>query len=65
MARTHLAQVGAEGRRVASGEIGGACSDWEELAAAADAETDSIRAEAQADVDNWRAQQSPYARQRE
>jgi len=65
VARTRLAPVGEEGRRVASGEIGGACSDWEELAAVADAEAESIRAEALADVDNWRAQQSPYARQRE
>lgn len=65
VARTHVAPVGEDGRRVASGEIGGACSDWEELAAAADAETESIRAEAQADVDNWRAQQSAYTRQRE
>ena len=65
MARMHVAPVGDEGRRVAIVEIGGACSNWEELAAAADAEAESIRAEAQADVDNWRAQQSAYARQRE
>jgi len=43
----------------------GAGSDWEELAAAAGAETGSIRAEAQTDVENWRAQQPAYARQRE
>ena len=42
VARTHLAPVGEEGRRVTSGEIGGACSDWEELAAVADAEAESI-----------------------
>ena len=52
VARTHATPVDEEGRCVASGEIGGVCSGWEELAAGAGAEAEGIRAEAQADDDN-------------